>query len=72
MSRSTSSVRFDILSLFLYFEDIENIMSGLEKELKSSDSAELPNVEGSSDGAAELYIDPVKETKMMRKFDVCL
>ena len=46
-------------------------MSGSEKEaeLKSSDSA-VNNVEGHSEGGAEVYIDPVKENKMMRKFDV--
>lgn len=47
-------------------------MSGSEKEaeLKSSDSA-LNNGEGNSEGGVELYsIDPVKENKMMRKFDV--
>jgi hypothetical protein len=45
-------------------------MSGLEKESKSADDA-LKNAEGSSDGATELHIDPIKEAKMMRKFDVC-
>ncbi|TVY50609.1 putative transporter [Lachnellula cervina] len=46
-------------------------MSGSEKEaeLKSSDSA-LNNGERNSEGGVELYsIDPVKENKMMRKFD---
>jgi hypothetical protein len=43
-------------------------MSDTEKETKSL-GTDLNNVEGST-GAAEVYIDPVKEAKMMRKFDV--
>lgn len=45
-------------------------MSEKEVESKSQD-AELHAPEGSSDGVTEIYIDPVKEGKMMRKFDVC-
>lgn len=44
-------------------------MSESEKDTKALD-ADLNNVEGST-GASELYIDPIKEAKMMRKFDVC-
>jgi hypothetical protein len=43
-------------------------MSDSEKETKPP-VTDLNNVEGST-VAAELYIDPIKEAKMMRKFDV--
>lgn len=44
-------------------------MSGLESKTKVEDFAQSKD-EGVSDGVAEVYIDPAKEAKMMRKFDV--
>jgi hypothetical protein len=44
-----------------------------EKEIKPKykDVDENTALEKPSNGTANIYIDPVMEAKMMRKFDVC-
>lgn len=46
-------------------------MTQIEEENKKSGEADDVVPTGSSEGAVEFYIDPVKERNMMRKFDVC-
>lgn len=45
-------------------------MTQVEAENEKSVSADDVASNGSSEGDAEFYIDPVKERKVMRKFDV--
>ncbi len=46
-------------------------MTQVEAENEKSAGADDVAANGSAEGDAEFYIDPVKERKMMRKFDVC-
>lgn len=57
------------LSTAVHSSGAKIIMSDSEKEKSPPDADLNNNVEGST-VVAELYIDPVKEARMMRKFDV--